>query len=141
MQDTVTGKQCACGPGRTPLTQIFCDLRLNHRRNPCTVGYASLIPLSNRGFRRCASMRIIYFHHQQNVYHGIFLYHEQIRLHTHDKLRSRAHALILPMLTSKAQDPLLLIPRTLKSALKSFAATNDGRLLLYIDHTFGIYIL
>ena len=58
-------------------------------------------------------MRIIFFHHQLNVYHGILLYHEQIRLHTHDKLRSRVHALILPMLTSKAQGPLLLIPRTL----------------------------
>ena len=56
----------------------------------CTVDYASLIPLSNRGFRRCASMRIIFFHHQLNVYHGIFLYHEQIRLRTHDKLQSRA---------------------------------------------------
>ena len=43
LQDTVTGKQCACGPGRTPLTQIFSDLRLNHRRNPCTVGYASFL--------------------------------------------------------------------------------------------------
>ena len=104
-------------------------------------GWLRFVPLSNRGFRRCASMRIIYFHHQLNVYHGILLHHEQIRLRTHDKLRSRAHALILPMLTSKAQGPLLLIPRTLKSGLKSFAATNDGRLLLYIDHTFGIYIL
>lgn len=107
-----------------------------------THGSLRFVPLSNRGFPRCASMRIIFIHHQLNVYHGILLYHEQIRLRTHDKLWSRAHALILPMLTSKAQGPPLLIPRTWKSGLKSFAAYEcRAFIIIYRSYFWNLHFI